>query len=165
MQSYFRRHVFIALVATLFSSGGFAQEEDSVISAGKSVGFEYTVKLADGTVVDTNVDGEPFTYVHGDEQILPALEAALVGMAIEEEKSIALDAAQAYGEIDPDAFQEVPLEAIPEGARRVGAQLRSQEFPGPIRVAEVREETIVLDLNNPLAGQALTFDVRILSIE
>ena len=77
----------------------------------------------------------------------------------------ALDAADAFGPVNPEAFQEVPIENIPEGARSVGTQLRAEGFDGSIRVHEVRDETIVLDLNNPLAGQDVTFDVRILSIE
>jgi FKBP-type peptidyl-prolyl cis-trans isomerase SlyD len=154
----------MALFLSLLTSSPYAQEE-TVVTTGNTVGFEFTLKLDDGTVVESNVDGDAFTYVHGEGQILPALESALGGMAVDEEKSVDIATEDAYGPVDPNAFQEIPLENIPETARSVGAQLQAEGFPGPIRIHEIREETAVLDFNHPLAGQALTFDVRILSIE
>lgn len=136
-----------------------------MIKSGKTVEFEYTLSLGDGSVVQSNSGGDPFTYVHGEKQILPALEAELHGLDVDDEKEIELAAADAYGEVNPDAFQEVGLEQIPEGARQVGAELRAEGFEGPIRVEEVRDETVLLNFNHPLAGQALTFNIKVLSIE
>ena len=76
------------LTMLLLSSGGIAQEEDSVISNGSSVSFEFTLTLADGTVVDSNVDREPLTYVHGEGKLFAALEAELTGMAIDKNVSV-----------------------------------------------------------------------------
>lgn len=156
---------FVILAASLLSSSGIAQQEDSVVSAGSSVSIEFTLTLADGTVVESNVDREPLTYVHGEGRLLPALEAELAGMSVDERKSVELEAEDAFGPVKPEAFREVPIDNIPEGARTVGTQLSADGFDGPIRVHEVRDETIVLDFNNPLAGKDLTFDVRIVSIE
>ena len=89
----------------------------------------------------------------------------MLGMAVEERKTINLEPDQAFGDVNPEAFREVPLDSIPADSREVGAQLRAEGFDGPIRVSEVREETIMLDFNHPLAGEQLTFEVRILSIE
>lgn len=136
-----------------------------MIETGKTVEFEYTLSLRDGSVVQSNAGGEPFQYVHGENQILPALEAELHGLEVDEEKEVELAASDAYGELNPDAFQEVALGQIPEGARRVGAELRAEGFEGPIRVEEVRDETVLLNFNHPLAGKALTFNIKVLSIE
>lgn len=136
-----------------------------MIAEGSTVGMEFTLSLTDGTVVDSNVDGDALTYVHGEGQLLPALEAGLLGMAVDESRTIDLDAAQAFGEINPDAIREVPLDSIPEDSREVGTQLRAEGFDGPIRVSEIRDETALLDFNHPLAGQQLKFEVRVLSIE
>lgn len=136
-----------------------------MIAEGNTVGMEFTLSLADGTVVDSNVDGDPLTYVHGEGQLLPELEAGLVGMAVDERKTINLEPAQAFGEVNPDAFREVPVDDIPEDSREVGAQLSAEGFEGSIRVSEIREETVMLDFNHPLAGQQLNFVVRVLTIE
>ena len=136
-----------------------------MIAEGNTVGMEFTLSLTDGTVVDSNVDGDALTYVHGEGQLLPALEAGLLGMAVDESKTIDLDAAEAFGEINPDAIREVPLDSIPEDSREVGAQLRAEGFDGPIRVSEIRDETVLLDFNHPLAGEQLKFEIRVLTIE
>ena len=80
--------------------------------------------------------------VHGNQQILPGLESELAGMAVEEEKSISLDAENAYGPVDPAAFQEVPLADIPEEARAIGTQLRVEGYDGPIRVHEIQQRVL-----------------------
>lgn len=156
----------LIVLGTLFlTSSGVAQEEDSMVSAGSTVSLELTLTLEDGTVIESNVDRDPLTYVHGEGQILPALEEELAGMAVDESKSVALGPADAFGPVDPEAFQEVPLDNIPEEARDVGTRLSAEGFDGPIRVHEVREDTIVLDFNDPLAGQNVTFDVKVVAIE
>jgi FKBP-type peptidyl-prolyl cis-trans isomerase 2 len=136
-----------------------------VIGEGTTVGFEYTLSLSDGTVVESNVGGDAFSYTQGGSQILPALEAALTGLAIDDTKQVTLEPADAYGDVNPEAFQEIPIAQIPEDARVVGTILGAEGFEGPIRVHEVKEEVIVLDFNNPLAGKTLTFDIRIVSLD
>jgi FKBP-type peptidyl-prolyl cis-trans isomerase 2 len=71
---------------------------------------------------------------------------------------------QAYGLVDAKNMQEIPIDKIPEDARKVGTLLSAQGIDGPVRVAEVRPDVVVLDFNHPLAGKALTFDVLVLSI-
>lgn len=153
---------------TVVASACWAQEEETtVIEEGKSVSVEYTLKLDDGTVVDTNVGGDPMTYKQGGSEILPALESALHGLAVGETKEVKLTADQGYGPIQPEGYQEVELDMVPEDAREVGTMLMASSPDGqqqPIRVHEVKEETIVLDFNHPLAGKALNFDVKILAI-
>ncbi len=136
-----------------------------MIESGKTVALEYTLKLEDGSVVQSNKDAEPLRYVQGENQILPALEKELEGMDVDEKKVVALAAEDAYGDVNPEAFKEVPAEQIPEGARRVGAQLSAQGYSGTIRVSQVKDDTVVLDFNHPLAGKDLTFDVRVVAIE
>jgi len=152
------------LVMAVVSTTGFAQQQDAVVSAGKTVGFEYTLSLSDGTVVESNVGGDPFTYTQGQGEILPALELALAGLAIDDTKKVTLAPADAYGEVNEAAFQEVPVDQLPEEARVVDTILGAEGYDGPIRVHEVNDEFVILDFNNPLAGKTLTFDVRIVSV-
>ena len=139
-----------------------------VIENGRSVSIEYTLKLDDGTTVDTNVGDDPLTYTQGKSEILPALEEALLGHGVGDTKEVNLTAEQGYGPVNPEALQEVELDMVPEDSRTVGTTLVATAPDGqqqPIRVHEVREETIILDFNHPLAGQALNFDVKVLAIE
>jgi len=155
-------------VLALTASASLSQEEKIVIKDGSAVSVEYTLKLNDGTTVDSNVGEDPLTYQQGNGEILPALEAALLGQAVGDTKQVTLTAEQGYGSINPEAYEEVPLDSVPENAREVGTMLVATTPEGqqqPIRVHEVKEETIVLDFNHPLAGQALNFDVTILAIE
>ena len=136
-----------------------------MIAAGSTVELEYTLVLADGSVVHSNVGKEPIRYIHGDGSLFPALEAAFAGSVAHDEIEVQLSAAEAYGPVKPELLQSVPVNDIPEEARQVGVELRAGDFDGPIRVREVREDAIVLDFNHPLAGEELSFRVRILSVE
>ena len=139
-----------------------------MIENGNSVSIEYTLKLDDGTTVDTNVGEDPLTYTQGENQILPKLEEALVGLAVGATKQVQLTAEEGYGPTDPAGFQEVELDVVPEDARTIGTMLMASAPDGqeqPIRVHEVKEETIVLDFNHPLSGEALNFDIKILAVQ
>lgn len=159
----------LTLLALLVGSP-FADEKDdeNVVRSGKRVSIEYTLKLDDGTTADTNVGGEPLSYQAGADEILPALDEALVGLKVEDTKTVTLPPEQGYGLVDPAKFETVELSAIPEIARKPGAQLVAQDPNGnplPVRVHEVSESMIVLDLNHPLAGQNLNFEVKIVAVE
>lgn len=139
-----------------------------MIEEGSRVSIEYTLKLDDGTVADSNVGGEAVTFEQGKSQILPSVERELLGLAAGDSKTISLTPEEGYGPVDPELFQTVPATAVPEDARREGAQLLAQSPSGeqrPVRVHEVKGEEIVIDLNHPLAGQSLHFDIRVLSVE
>jgi len=139
-----------------------------VIEDGRLVSIEYTLTLDDGSTADTNVGEEPLVYTQGEGEILDALEEALAGLAVDDEKQVRIAAEQGYGPVDPDAFDQVALDDIPEDAREVGAMLVAEDSEGnqrSVRVHEVRADGVVLDLNHPLAGQTLHFAVRIVAIE
>lgn len=151
---------------------GWAQEKKAgtidVITDGKRVSLEYTLTLEDKTTVGSNVGQEPLVYTQGNHEIIPGLERQLVGLKTGESKRIEVLPAEGYGEIDPNRKQEVPKDRVPEEARKVGARLTGQGPDGQLlfaRVAEVKDNTIVLDLNHPLAGKKLIFDVKVLKIE
>ena len=139
-----------------------------MIQNGSNVTIEYTLKLDDGEVVDTSEGRDPFVYQHGAQQILPALEAQIAGLEVGGEGEFTLSAEEGYGLVNDELYEAVPVERIPEGARHVGAQLVSRDEQGnerPLRVHQVREDMIVLDLNHPLAGQRLHFALRVVAID
>lgn len=145
-----------------------SEEETPVVEEGRTVSIEYTLKLDDGSTADTNVGDEPLVFEQGRQQILPALERELAGMALEDTKQVTLAPEQGYGPVNPELYREVETTMVPEQAREAGTQLVAEDQQGNkqlIRVREVRDESIVLDFNHPLAGETLHFDVKVVGIE
>jgi FKBP-type peptidyl-prolyl cis-trans isomerase 2 len=139
-----------------------------MIENGSRVSVEYTLRLDDGSQADSNVGEDPLVFEHGANQMLPAFEAQLAGMAVDESKKFTIAPAEGYGEVNPELRREVDAELVPEEGRHEGAQLVSEDPQGnlrPIRVHAVRGDRVVLDLNHPLAGENLHFDVRIVAID
>ena len=164
------RHIasLCVLLATFISSSALHAEEAKVIAEGSKVSLEYTLNIDGGETVDSNAGDEPLVYTQGSNEIIPALEEALNGLSAGDETQVTLQPEQAYGEVDPEAFREVPLEQIPEDARQPGQLLIMQDQQGnrqQIKVSEIRDDTAVLDLNHPLAGRTLHFDVKIIDVQ
>jgi FKBP-type peptidyl-prolyl cis-trans isomerase 2 len=139
-----------------------------VIVDGSRVSIEYTLTLADGTEVATNVGEEPLEYTHGEAELLPKLEEELAGMSVGDSKQVKLTAEDGYGPIDEEAFRDVPTAEIPEEARNIGALLVTETPDGEeltVRVHEITGGMTTLDFNHPLAGQALKFAVLIKAVE
>jgi len=145
-----------------------AQEQTTTVTSGTQVAIEYTLKLENQAVLETNVGSTPFTYVQGAHRIVPGLEKALEGMKIGESKQVTVPPEDGYGTVNKEAFLEVAKDQIPSDAQTVGAQLQGQNASGqPVRarVAEVKDNTVIVDFNHPLAGKTLYFDVKVLNIQ
>ncbi|MBN1313365.1 MAG: peptidylprolyl isomerase [Anaerolineae bacterium] len=137
----------------------------SVVEQDAVVTLLYRLKLDDGSLVEEATDDEPLVYLHGHENIIPGLEAALEGMTVGEQKKIVVEAADAYGEYDPDEVDEVSLSDLPPDFEpEVGMELALRDKDGNIyeaSITEVNGDSVVLDFNPPLAGQRLHFEVTI----
>lgn len=163
------RYLLPGIVQLLGMSLAYAdQEQLTTIQGGSKVSIEYTVTLADGTPVVSNVGKDPVVFEQGNGRLLPALERALLGLKVNETKVVTLSPADAFGPVDPRAFQAISPGKVPESSHKVGATLLAVGPRGdrlPVRVHEVNEDSILLDLNHPLAGKTVKFDVRILDIQ
>jgi len=165
--------IFVALAALALLiplNHAFAQapQAANVIKDGSTVSLEYTLTGDDGKVIDTNKGKEPLRYVDGRDQIIPGLEKALEGLAAGAEKKVTVKPEDGYGEVDPKNFQEVAKETVPADSLKVGATLVAQTPEGqqfPVRVHEIKEKTVVMDMNHPLAGKTLFFDVKVLDVK
>ena len=138
------------------------------IAGGVQVSLEYTLKLGNQQVYDTNAGKEPLVFVHGDGQVVPGLEMALEGMMIGEQKQIVVPPEQGYGELTTGEMTEIPKELIAPDARQVGALLQGLPRHGRqvlMHVKEVKEDTVVVDFNHPLAGKTLYFDIKVIDIQ
>ncbi|HIQ27823.1 MAG TPA: peptidylprolyl isomerase [Sulfurovum sp.] len=131
------------------------------------VGIEYEVKEAGTTdVVDSNKGGQPLEFIIGKGQIIPGLENALVGMTQGESGDIIVKAADAYGDVNPEAMQTLPKEQF-EGVDLVeGMTLYGQGENGQqtqVIVKSFDDKEVQVDFNHPLAGKDLMFSVTVLS--
>lgn len=138
------------------------------VEDGKKVTFHFTLTV-DKKVIQTSEGKEPMSYTHGSGQIIPGLAAEIEGMNEGEDKTIMVSAQDAYGEANPEAFKELPKSSLPEGLtpqKDIMLQISTPEGQAiPARISEVKEESIVIDMNHPLAGKDLQFDVKVVSIE
>lgn len=158
----------MVLAMVVHASVSQAADPQPTVAEGKLVSLEYTLTLDDQTVVDSNVGDKPLTYTHGSHQIVPGLEKALDGMAVGDTKQVTVAPADGYGETDPKALQEVQKQLIPPDALKVGTRLQGKTPSGQMvypRVAEIKDDTVVLDFNHPLAGKTLHFDVKVLNVQ
>ena len=139
-----------------------------VVTEGDVVSVEYTIRLDDDRVIETTVGESPLIYTHGQNEILRGLEAGLDGLELGMTKMLTIQPADAYGEIHPEGFFEVQRSRVPDEAQRIGIKLEATAPDGRTvfpYVAEIKPEVVVLDLNHPLAGQTLRFDVRVMDIQ
>jgi len=133
------------------------------INEGQIVSIEYTVR--DGEkVVDSNVGGEPLVFMFGKGQIIPGLEAGIKEMNIGDKADVLVKAADAYGEYNPEATQEVPKEQFAGIELQEGMTLYGQGADGStvqVVVKEIKDDSVVVDFNHPLAGKDLMFTVTL----
>jgi len=167
------RGLFAICAVALLSFGSNVSAQTAAkpalaIQAGSMVAFDYTLTDESGHVIDTSKGKEPMHYVHGKGQIIPGLEKELAGMTVGSEKKVTVKPEDAYGPVNPQAFQEFPKDKIPVEALKVGAVLTATGPEGqrvPVRVHEIKEKTVVMDFNHPLAGKTLLFDIKITEIK
>jgi len=131
------------------------------------VGIEYEVKEAGSTeVVDTNKGGQALEFVMGKGQIIPGLENALVGMVEGDSKEINVSAADAYGDVNPEAMQTLPREQFEGVDLAEGMTLYGQGEDGQtvqVTVKSFDDAEVNVDFNHPLAGKNLIFNVTVLT--
>lgn len=149
----------------LTAPSGFA---DLIVEQGKRVSLDY-VLFINSQEVESTKGKEPLSFVVGSKSVIPGLESQLMGMMLGQQKKIIIDAKDAYGSVDPNAFKEVPKTAMPQDTElKPGIVVEVDDpqggsFPGV--VWEVKADSVVLNFNHPLAGQTLEFDVKILDIQ
>ncbi|MCC6458613.1 MAG: peptidylprolyl isomerase [Caldilineaceae bacterium] len=138
------------------------------VEHGVIVKLEYTLQIEDEMVESTDEEG-PIEFLQGYGEIIPGLEAALYGMQIGQEKDVTVDPEDGYGEYDGEAFEEVPLEIFPEDmdlSLGMPVELYDEDADETVEgfIAEIRTDTVMVDLNHPLAGETLNFHVKVVGL-
>lgn len=139
-----------------------------MVKNGDYVKVHYTGRFDDGEVFDSSNGCQPLEVHMGDSQVIPGFERALMGMSEKEKKTFSVEPGEAYGDRDErleKSFElsDFPPEFQPEVGQVIVLQSPDNEqFPATIKGIET--DAVILDLNHPLAGQNLTFDIEVVGI-
>ena len=145
-----------------------SNEKPMSAAAGKVVQVHYALKSDDGEQIESSFGGEPLTYLHGAENIIPGLETAISGHVAGDRVATTVAPADGYGERNRPGPEAVPRAAFPaELDIQPGMRFVTDAPDGtpiPVWVADVEDETVHIDFNHPLAGETLNFDVEVVSV-
>jgi len=136
----------------------------TVVADDVVVSMEYTLTV-NGEVLDSSEETDPLEFLQGHQNIVPGLERELYGMKIGDSKKVTVSPEDAYGTIDKDAFLEISRDEFPEDIPlEVGVELDLRDDEDEVMsatISEVEGDMVQLDLNHPLAGETLQFDIKI----
>jgi peptidylprolyl isomerase len=136
---------------------------------GDKVKVHYHGKLRSGETFDSSQGREPLEFTLGSGQVIKGFDEGVKGMQVGDKKTVEIPVADAYGEKNEEMLIEFPKNQFPpELNPEVGMQLMMNNGQGqqfPVNIVEVKEESVVLDANHPLAGQDLIFDLELVEIE
>jgi FKBP-type peptidyl-prolyl cis-trans isomerase SlyD len=141
---------------------------NATIGQGSVVSLVYTLTDNEGNVFEERTPDDPAQFILGQQQILPAIEAALLGKTVGFRVKMQLPPSQAYGEFDSSLVAEMPrdqfsphLEITP-GMKfsTVGPQGQSLV----VRITDVHDDTVMVDGNHPMAGLDIVFDLRVTDV-
>lgn len=140
-----------------------------IVKKGDKVKVEYTGKLEDGTVFDSSdKHGSLLEFTVGEGQLIKGFDEALLGMHAGEIKEIKLDPKNAYGEYNPEFVKELPKEYFPQDQEIEPGMVFSIRLQDghrvPMRIIDVSDETVTIDLNPPLTGKTLFFKIKLVEI-
>ena len=163
----------IGLVFGLVLAGTliFAEDETAVdnshVKQGDTVTINYTLTV-DEEVIHSSDEDDPLVISVGNSQLIPAFEKKLLGMASGETKSFEIQAEDGYGEEDPSLFKEIPKDQFPADIElETGKTIYVKGPDGqayPVKVQEIKDESVVMNFNHPLAGKKLKFDIELVAI-
>ena len=138
------------------------------IATNKAVSIEYTLTNDDGDVIDSSAGGAPLVYLQGAGNIIPGLEKALEGKAVGEELTVTVEPEDAYGEYSAELVSTLSASMF-EGVDQleVGMQFHASAPDGQMQIVTIRDldgDDVTVDGNHPLAGQRLTFKVKVVAV-
>jgi peptidylprolyl isomerase len=138
------------------------------VKSGDKVKVHYHGKLTSGETFDSSEGRQPLEFEVGSGMVIKGFDDGVTGMKVGEKKTLNIPAAEAYGEKSPDYIIEYPKAQFPAdmqlelGMPLVMSNAAGQQFQ--VKVSEIKDETIILDANHPLAGEALIFDIELVEI-
>lgn len=138
---------------------------EKIAKKGDLVLVDYTGKLETGETFDTSKNGKPLEFEIGAGKIIKGFDSAVVGMKVGEEKKITINPEDAYGKRSENYVKEIPKQAVPKDIElKKGHILMFKRDDGlnmPAVINEVKEKTLMIDFNHPLAGKKLNFEIKL----
>ncbi len=138
------------------------------VKKGDKVKVEYTGKLKDGTVFDTSKGKTPLCFEVGARQVIPGFDKAVEGMNKDEEKTFTLSVEESYGPAKAELVQEIPRDKLPETPEPQEGMMLMMNAPTgqqiPARITQVVDGKVTIDINHPLAGKELTFEIKVVGV-
>src|SRR3989338_1599131 len=143
-------------------------KKEEMIKNGDKIKVEYTGTFSDGKVFDSSKGREPLCFEVGAKQVIPGFEQAVIGMKKDENKTFLIKSEEAYGAVRAELIMVVPRDKLPEKPEpQPGMMLVMQGPTGqklPARITKVGEGKVTIDLNHPLAGKDLNFEIKVMGI-
>ena len=141
----------------------------SAVKKNDKVKVQYVGTLANGSIFDKSTENEPLEFVVGSGQLIPGFEQAVLGMTLNEEKKILIKAEDAYGQKDDRLIKAFPLSSLPQDFKpQQGMVISLSDDAGrsiPATITDITPAAVTIDLNHPLVGEDLNFQIRIVGIE
>jgi len=141
----------------------------TTVQNGSTVTLHYKGTLNDGTTFDSSFErDEPMTVTTGQGTLITGFETALEGMTVGETKTFTIESANAYGDPNPEAFTTLDRTVFPDDFPFEAGMTVPLQGPNGQVIAiltEINDATVTADLNHPLAGQDLTFEVEVINVE
>lgn len=140
-----------------------------LVSENSRLSIHFSLKLRDGSVVDSNFDGPPAQFNYGDGSLLPGFERCLLGMGVGQRETFVIKPEQGFGQANPNNVQVMPRATfaadmnLAEGLVVSFADAQKAELPGVITAFD--DDEVTVDFNHPLAGQEIIFDVQVVEVE
>ncbi len=139
------------------------------VKSGDTVKVHYHGKLTDGTTFDSSEGREPLEFEVGSGSVIAGFDNGVTGMKVGDKKTITIPVDEAYGQIQNDLLMEFPIDRFPADMKpEAGMELNMSNGAGqdfPVVITEVRDSSVILDANHPLAGEDLTFDLELVEIK
>jgi FKBP-type peptidyl-prolyl cis-trans isomerase 2 len=138
------------------------------VKSGDTVKVHYHGRLVDGTTFDSSQGRDPLEFEVGTGMVIKGFDDGVKGMTVGDKKTIQIPVDEAYGPKDPTMLVEFPRDQFPDDLKpETGMQLNMSNSAGqviPVTITEVKDESVILDANHPLAGQELIFDIELVDI-
>ncbi len=138
------------------------------VKSGDTVKVHYHGRLADGTTFDSSEGREPLEFEVGSGMVIAGFDNGVTGMVVGDKRTLQIPSEEAYGDKNPEMIVEFPKSQFPEDMQpEAGMRLNMTNGGGqviPVVIVDVKEESVILDANHPLAGEALTFDIELVEI-